>query len=136
MLRRDILNLGKDWSYSLYRTFEPAQECSRGQLTPQISNKFPLLFPNSQNPVLQQQAGNRKSSETPRGNCTTKVGTRVNVITGGSSGAVGQLNMKNTGADTFQAWKGPDTRTIDMPIKVVNPTNKRESKTYMLIAYS
>ena len=54
-----------------------------------LPKKFPL-FPNSQNPhVLQQQANHTDSSETPRGSCTTKVGTQVNVTTGGSSGAVG-----------------------------------------------
>ena len=98
-----------------------------------LPEKFPLLFPNSQNPrVLQQQASHTDSSETPRGSCTTKVGTQVNVITGGSSGAVGQLNVKNTSAVVSHAPKGSDTCTIDIPIKVVNPTNKRESKTYML----
>ena len=62
----------------------------------------------------------------------TKVGTQVNAITGDNSGAVGQLNVKNTSAVVSHASKGSVTCTTDIPIKVVNPTNKCESKTYML----
>ena len=95
-----------------------------------LPQKFPLLFSNSQNPMAQWQASYNSSSEMPQGNCTTKVGTQVNVITGGSSGAVGQLNMKSPSTVVSHASKGSDT--IDIPIKVVNPTNKRESKAYIL----
>lgn len=95
-----------------------------------LPQKFPLLFSNSQNPMSQQQASHDSSLETPQGNCTTKVGTQVNVITGGSSGTIGQLNVKSPGAVVSKASKESDM--IDIPIKVVNPTNKRESKTYML----
>ena len=95
-----------------------------------LPQKFPLLFSNSQNPMSQQQASHDSSLETPQGNCTTKVGTQVNVITGGSSGTIGQLNVKSPGAVVSHASKESDM--IDIPIKVVNPTNKRESKTYML----
>ena len=67
-----------------------------------------------------------------KGSCTTEVGIQVNVITGSSSGVVGQLNVKNTSAVVSHASKGSDTCMIDIPIKVVNSTNKPESKTYML----
>ena len=51
----------------------------------------------------------------------------MNVSTGGRSGAVG---VKSPGAIVSHPSKGSDT--IAIPIKVINPTNKSESKTYML----
>ena len=94
-----------------------------------LPQKFPLLFSNSQTPSLQQQ-DILDSSDTPRGSCSTKVGTQVNVITGSGSDAIGQLKVQSTGSAVSQTSQGSDT--IDIPIKVVNPINKRESKTYML----
>ena len=91
-----------------------------------LPQRFPLLFPNVQSSVSQQQANHDTGREE---SCTTKVGTQVNVITGGSSG-VGQLNVKSPDAVVAQASKSLDT--FDIPIKVINPSNKRESKTYML----
>ena len=44
-----------------------------------------------------------------------------------SSGAIGQLNVKSTDAIISHA-----SSEVDIPIKVVNPINKCESKTYML----
>ena len=92
-----------------------------------LPQKFPLIFSDAQNPISKQQA-HHDAEESQ--SCTTKVGTQVNVITGGSSGAVGQLNVKNAGAVVSHASSGVDT--FDIPIKVVNRINKRESKTYML----
>ena len=85
--------------------------------TESLPQKFPLLFSNARNPVSQQQANS--SADESRGSCTTKVGTQVNVITGGSSGAVGQLNVKSTDTVVSHASSGVDT--FDIPIKVVNP---------------
>ena len=51
------------------------------------------------------------------------MGTQVNVITGGNSGAVGQITDSHASSEVD---------TFDIPIKVVNPVNKRESKMYML----
>ena len=95
-----------------------------------LPQKFPLIFSNAQNPVSQHQPNHNADENEPRGSCTTKVGTQVNVITGGSSGAVGQLNVKST--DTVVSHASRGVGTFDIPIKVVNPINKRESKTYML----
>ena len=91
-----------------------------------IPQRFPLLFPNVQSSVSQQQANHDTGREE---SCTTKVGTQVNLITGGSSG-VGQLNVKSPDAVVAHASKSLDT--FDIPIKVINPSNKHESKTYML----
>ena len=88
-----------------------------------LPQKFPLLFSNAQNPVSKHQADHE--AEESR-SCTTKEGTQVNVITGGSSGAVGQLNVKNSGVVVSRASSGVDT--FNILVKVVNPINKQ---TYM-----
>ena len=89
-----------------------------------LPQKFPLLFSNSQTPSLQQQDV-LNCSDAHRESCSTKVGTQVS-----DSGSIGQLKVQSTGSVASEASQG--SNTIDIPVKVVNPINKRESKMYML----
>ena len=87
---------------------------------------FPLLFSNvAQTSIVPKQPSTSASQVSH----AQKVGTQVTVISGGNS----SLNIGNRGDPvTDQQATASKLPLVAIPIKVINPSKKRESKTYML----
>ena len=93
----------------------------------EVPQRFPLLFPNA--PQMSSRSQNlsslsdsdRRVSASQVSPCTQRVETQVNV--GGSEDTVTVTNQQSTESNLSP---------IGIPIKVINPSKKRESKTYML----
>ena len=102
-----------------------------------LPQRFPLLFPNAPQMSSRSQSlsslsdSDRRVSASQVSPCTQRVGTQVNVV----NGDISSLNVGGS-EDTVTVTNQQSTEStlspIDIPIKVINPSKKRESKTYML----
>ena len=91
-----------------------------------LPQRFPQLFSN----VAQTSTAPKQPATTEsQASHTQKVGTQVNVISGGNS----SLNVGSRGdIVTDRQATASKLSLFAIPIKVINPSKKRESKTYML----
>ena len=89
-----------------------------------LPQQFPLLFSNvAQTSTMPKQPSTSASQVSH----TQKVGTQVTVISGGNS----SLNVGSRGDPiTDQQANASKLPLVAIPIKVINPSKKRESKTY------
>ena len=97
-----------------------------------LPQQFPLLFPNAQTSgrsAMPEPVG-RPDNSTSQVSHTQRVGTQVNVISGGNSSL--SVGSKGDSVTDQEATAASKLSPLDIPIKVINPSKKRESKTYML----
>ena len=100
-----------------------------------LPQRFLLLFPNAPQMSSRSQSlsslsdSDRRVSASQVSPCTQRVGTQVNVV----NGDISSLNVGGS-EDTVTNQQSTESNLspIGIPIKVINPSKKRKSKTYML----
>ena len=91
-----------------------------------LPQRFPLLFSNVAQTSTVPKQPSTLASQVSR---AQKVGTQVTVISGGNS----SLNVGSRGDPVAdQQATASKLPKVAIPIKVINPSKKRESKTHML----
>ena len=96
-----------------------------------LPQQFPLLFPNAQTSgrsTMLEPVG-RPDNSTSQVSHTQRVGTQVNVISGGNSSL--SVGSKGDSVTDQEATATSKLSRIDIAIKVINPSKKR-ANTYML----
>ena len=89
-----------------------------------LPQRFPLLFSNVAQTSQTTMTPKQPSTLTSQVSNTQKVGTQVTVISGGNS----SLNVGSRGdAVTNQQATASKLPMVAIPIKVINPSKKRES---------